>query len=64
MRRRPGAGRRTKQRLLLTGEGDMEQKLHPQFEERASILKAMGHPTRLFILEELNKRERCVNELT
>ncbi|HPL16204.1 MAG TPA: hypothetical protein PLM53_16635 [Spirochaetota bacterium] len=42
----------------------MEQKLHPQFEERASILKAMGHPTRLFILEELNKRERCVNELT
>ncbi|HRS78586.1 MAG TPA: metalloregulator ArsR/SmtB family transcription factor [Spirochaetota bacterium] len=42
----------------------MEQKLHPQFEKRASILKAMGHPTRLFILEELNKRERCVNELT
>jgi len=24
----------------------------------------MGHPTRLFIIEELNKSERCVNELT
>jgi ArsR family transcriptional regulator, arsenate/arsenite/antimonite-responsive transcriptional repressor len=42
----------------------MEQKLPPQYEARASILKAMGHPTRLFILEELHKQERCVNELT
>ncbi len=42
----------------------MEQKLHPQYEARANILKAMGHPTRLFIIEELHKAERCVNELT
>ncbi len=42
----------------------MEQKLHPQFEARAAILKAMGHPTRLFIIEELHRRERCVNDLT
>ena len=42
----------------------MEQKLQPQYEARANILKAMGHPTRLFIIEELNKKERCVNELT
>ncbi len=42
----------------------MEQKLHPRFEARAAILKAMGHPTRLFILEELHKQERCVNDLT
>jgi ArsR family transcriptional regulator, arsenate/arsenite/antimonite-responsive transcriptional repressor len=41
-----------------------EQKLHPQYEARAGILKAMGHPTRLFIIEELSKAERCVNELT
>src|SRR4030065_326438 len=31
---------------------------------RASTRKAMGHPTRLFIIEELHKAERCVNELT
>ncbi|HOT47119.1 MAG TPA: metalloregulator ArsR/SmtB family transcription factor [Spirochaetota bacterium] len=42
----------------------MEQKIQPQYGARAVILKAMGHPTRLFILEELNKQERCVNELT
>jgi len=42
----------------------MEQKLHPHYEARAGILKAMGHPTRLFIIEELSKAERCVNELT
>lgn len=42
----------------------MEQLIPPQFEARAGILKAMGHATRLFILEELHKQERCVNELT
>lgn len=42
----------------------MDQKIQPQHIVRAAILKAMGHPTRLFILEELNKQERCVNELT
>ncbi len=42
----------------------MEQRLHPQYEARANILKAMGHPTRLFIIEELYNDERCVNELT
>lgn len=42
----------------------MEEKLQPRYEARANILKAMGHPTRLFIIEELGKAERCVNELT
>ncbi|MBN2401803.1 MAG: winged helix-turn-helix transcriptional regulator [Spirochaetes bacterium] len=42
----------------------MKQKLNPQYEARANIIKAMGHPTRLFILEEIYKNERCVNELT
>jgi len=31
---------------------------------RASVLKAMAHPTRLFIIEELDKEERCVCDLT
>ncbi|MBN1958575.1 MAG: winged helix-turn-helix transcriptional regulator [Desulfuromonadales bacterium] len=31
---------------------------------RARVLKAMAHPTRLFIIEELEKAERCVCDLT
>ncbi len=34
------------------------------FEPRARILKAMAHPTRLFILDRLAMREHCVCELT
>ena len=33
------------------------------FEARARIIKAMAHPTRLFIVDELSKGERCVYEL-
>ncbi len=32
--------------------------------KRAAVFKALGHPTRLFITEELAKCERCVCELT
>ena len=31
---------------------------------RAGVLKALAHPARLFIVEELRKGERCVCELT
>ena len=31
---------------------------------RASVSKALGHPPRLFIVEELSRGERCVCELT
>ena len=31
---------------------------------RATVLKAMAHPSRLFIIEELEKGERCVCDLT
>ena len=31
---------------------------------RARIIKALGHPTRLFIVDELSRGERCVYELT
>ncbi len=34
------------------------------YEARAKIIKAIAHPTRLFIVEELEKKEKCVNELT
>jgi ArsR family transcriptional regulator len=39
-------------------------KMKARYEARARIIKAMAHPSRLFIVEELQKRERCVNELT
>lgn len=35
-----------------------------QYEARARIMKAMAHPTRLFIIDELSRGERCVAELT
>lgn len=42
----------------------MDRKTRARYETRARIIKAMGHPTRLFIVDELSKRERCVCELT
>jgi len=34
------------------------------YKARAKIIKAIAHPARLFIVEELDKNELCVNELT
>lgn len=34
-----------------------------RLEARARVMKALGHPTRLFIVEELARGERCVCEL-
>lgn len=42
----------------------MDRKTRSRYEARARIIKAMGHPTRLFIVDELSKQERCVCELT
>lgn len=42
----------------------MNEKTQAQYTARANIIKAIAHPTRLFIIEELNKSEKCVNELT
>jgi ArsR family transcriptional regulator len=33
------------------------------YQERARIIKAMSHPTRLFMVDVLSKGERCVCEL-
>lgn len=40
----------------------MEDIKKPDFEKRAKILKAMAHPTRLWIIEELYYGEKCVCE--
>jgi len=42
----------------------MDSKTKAHFEAKARIIKAMAHPTRLFIVDELSRRERCVCELT
>jgi len=34
-----------------------------RYEVKANIFKAMAHPTRLFIVDELTKSEKCVYEL-
>ncbi len=33
-------------------------------ETRAAIIKALAHPARLFMIEELSKKSHCVCELT
>ena len=42
----------------------MKPKTQAKFEMRAKIIKAIAHPTRLFIVDELSRGERCVCELT
>ncbi|BDQ34366.1 ArsR/SmtB family transcription factor [Pseudodesulfovibrio portus] len=34
-----------------------------QFEERAKVVKALAHPSRLLMIDELSRGERCVCEL-
>jgi ArsR family transcriptional regulator len=34
-----------------------------RYEAKARMMKALAHPTRLFMVEELSKGERCVCEL-
>ena len=42
----------------------MDIKTYEKLEARARIIKAMAHATRLFIIEELSRGEKCVCELT
>ena len=42
----------------------MDKNRKALLDARAGVLKAMAHPTRLFIIEELEKEERCVCDLT
>ncbi len=42
----------------------MDRKTRARYGARARIMKALAHPTRLFIVDEISKRERSVGELT
>lgn len=35
-----------------------------KYKNQARIIKALAHPTRLFIVDELSRGERCVCEIT
>jgi DNA-binding transcriptional ArsR family regulator len=54
-------GEMAKQLLALVS---MDAKTHAHFEARARVLKALAHPSRLFMVDVLAKGERCVCELT
>ena len=41
----------------------MDPKTKALFEARARVIKALAHPTRLFVVDELSRGERCVCEL-
>ena len=45
-------------------EAFVDAKTKARFEAWAQVVKAMAHSTRLFIVDELSRRERCVCELT
>jgi len=42
----------------------MKREIRDRYETRSRIMKALGHPTRLFIVDELSRGDRYVSELT
>ena len=42
----------------------MDRITRRRLEERAAVIKAMAHPSRLYLVEQLAEGERCVCELT
>ncbi len=42
----------------------MDEQTRALFEAQAAVIKAMAHPTRLFIVDQLAHGEKCVCELT
>jgi len=42
----------------------MTKREQARFDARAKILKALAHPTRLYIVDVLSHGERCVRDLT
>ena len=42
----------------------MDTRTTARFEARARLVKALAHPTRLFIVDRLSPEEHCVCELT
>ena len=49
---------------LPTMERRLDKATRARLDAQARVMKALAHPTRLFIVEELSRGERCVCELT
>lgn len=63
------AGKDKKRGAILSGlakykSNDMTAVARAEYQAQARIIKALAHPTRLFIVDELSRGERCVCELT
>lgn len=41
----------------------MSPEIQARYKARAKVIKALAHPTRLFIVDEIAKEEQCVCEL-
>lgn len=50
--------------LVILPNMKMDNKKRARCETRAAVLKALAHPTRLFMIEELADKSYCVWELT
>ena len=50
--------------LELGEELDVKREDRRRLAERAEVVKAMAHPTRLYLVEQLAAGERCVCDLT
>jgi len=50
--------------LVILPNMKMDDKQRARCETRAAVLKALAHPIRLFMLEELADKSYCVCELT
>ena len=42
----------------------MDERTQAQMEAQAAVFKALAHPSRIFVVNELTKDERCLCELT
>ena len=50
--------------MPMNGNNKMDDKTFARYEAQARIVKAMAHPSRLFLVDILSHRERYVRELT
>ena len=48
----------------MASQRRLEGEIRYHMEQRAKVMKALAHPSRLFIVDELSRGERCVCELT
>jgi len=49
---------------MTTKPVDRRRAIEKEFAPQASIMKALAHPIRVFIVDELSRGERCVCEIT